>query len=264
MKNYTLYLDESETHQHNRVTHIDSNYHFCMAGIIIADDDYSNLENDVINLKQNIWSDLSNSQNIILHQMRISEAAKGRLDVIQYPEYMRFRAHRIQRNFYRELKLIFTHQNLTIVGGSICKDDLRNNFSIGNKNVTDNYLISLQLLLENYCHFLCANNGLGKIIYESREPIGDENLRNRFYHIKLMGSMYMPQKTMEKHLLGIDFIEKGANNAGLQIADFVPNSFAKDHASFTQDTPNIFSTLKYCRYDGNVDNKNRFGVKYMP
>ena len=36
----------------------------------------------------------------------------------------------------------------------------------------------------------------------------------------------MTKEAAEKRLLGIDFIDKSDNEAGLQIADFVPNSFA--------------------------------------
>jgi len=60
------------------------------------------------------------------------------------------------------------------------------------------------------------------------------------------------------------FEEKSKNSAGLQLADFVPNSFAKDHGKFPQSKNNIFGNLKYLRYDGKVNNKERFGIKYMP
>lgn len=53
------------------------------------------------------------------------------------------------------------------------------------------------------------------------------------------------------------------NCAGLQLADFVPNYFARDHTGKPQPKYNIFGTLKYLRYDGNVGDKDRFGVKYM-
>jgi len=79
-----------------------------------------------------------------------------------------------------------------------------------------------------------------------------------------MGSMYMAEEAAEKRLLGIDFIDKTDNEAGLQIADFIPNSFARDHAGFGQSNPNIFGTLRYNLYDGNMGSRDRFGIKYMP
>ncbi len=105
---------------------------------------------------------------------------------------------------------------------------------------------------------------MGNIVYEHRELIGNEKLRDKYYHMKLMGSMYMTKEAAEKRLLGIDFIDKAENEAGLQIADFIPNSFARDHAGIKQPNPNIFGTLRYNLYDGNMGDKERFGIKYMP
>ena len=263
-KKYTLYLDESETHKKNIITNKDEFYYFCMAGVIIAEDDYSDLEESIKQLKRNVWSELSNPENVILHQMRVIDAERGRLDNIRYPEYSKFNRILERRKFYIELKKIFVKNNMIIVGSSICEDDLKKYYWVSGKNKQDQYLVAMQLLLENYCHFLCQNDGIGNIIYEYRELKGNEALRNKYYHMKLMGSMYMNIRTAEKRLLGIDFVYKDSNSAGLQVADFVPNSFARDHAGINQSQPNIFSTLKYHRYDGNQGCKDRFGIKYMP
>ena len=90
------------------------------------------------------------------------------------------------------------------------------------------------------------------------------NLEINIISMKLMGSMYMTKEAAERRLLGIDFIDKSNNEAGLQIADFIPNSFARDHAGISQSNPNIFATLRYSLYDGNMGNRDRFGIKYMP
>lgn len=103
-KRYTLFLDESETHKHNKATHSDNDYHFCMAGVIVAEDDYAYLQNSVNQLKRNIWPELSNPENVILHQMRLIEAEKGRLDVSKYPEYAKFNRRSERKKFYNELK----------------------------------------------------------------------------------------------------------------------------------------------------------------
>lgn len=265
-KHYTLYLDESQTHKCNYKAHYLYDFHFCMAGIIIADDNYPKLEQSVNLLKRNIWTGLLTPENIILHQMLIVDAEKGRLDASKHPEYVQFNRISERRKFYKELKKIFINNAITIVGSSLYEDDLKRYYAITGRNDPDAALVAMQLLLENYCHFLCTNNGMGRIIYEHRELIEDERLRDRYYHMKLMGSMYMNKNTAEKRLLGIDFIRKEENNAGLQIADFVPLSFARDHAGINQGNPNIFSTLKYCRYNGKqkCPLPERFGVKYMP
>ena len=48
--------------------------------------------------------------------------------------------------------------------------------------------------------FLCTNNAMGNIVYEHRELIGNEKLRDKYYHMKLMGSMYMTKEAAEKRL----------------------------------------------------------------
>ncbi len=263
-KRYTLFLDESETHKHDRAAHNDSDYHFCMAGVIVAEDDYAQLQSSVNQLKHNVWPELSNTESVILHQMRLIEAEKGRLNTSKYPEYSKFNRRSERIKFYDELKKVFVNNKLTIVGSSINEDNLKMFYWVAGKNKQDQYLVAMQLLLENYCHFLCMNNAVGNIIYEHRELIGGEKLRDKYYHMKLMGSMYMTKEAAEKRLLGIDFIDKADNEAGLQIADFVPNSFARNHAGISQPNPNIFTTLRYNLYDGNVGKRDRFGIKYMP
>lgn len=263
-KKYTLYLDESQTYKFNPQTRKNENYHFCMAGIIIADDEYPRLEDSVNELKRNIWAEIPNPEEIILHQMLIANSEKGRLRYNEHSEYAKFSQKRERKKFYAELKKVFDTNNITIVGSSLCEDDLKKYYNVSNRNKQDSSLVTMQLLLENYCHFLCVNNGVGRVIYESRELFENERLRDRYYHMKLMGSMYMNKIAAEKHLLGIDFISKEQNCAGLQIADFVPLGFARDQAGMPQCGNNIFSTLKYHRYDGNQNLKDRFGIKYMP
>lgn len=263
MKKYTLYLDESETKIFDRATQTYQNPHFCMAGIIVADNDLTQLTDSLNNFKRSIWGDLPRPESVIMHQMRILDAEKGRLDSTKYPEYVRFSRNRSRKDFYVRLRQVFAQSNITIVGCCISEDNMRCFYRESN-NRPDQYLIAMQFILENYCHFLCKQNGRGNIIYESRELIGNERLRDRYYHIKLMGSMYMTRATTEKRLLGIDFVEKSQNVAGLQVADFVPHSFARHFAGMDQMRYNIYNTLQFHRYDGGVGASDRYGVKYMP
>lgn len=263
-KRYTLYLDESETHKFNPALQSSEKFYFCMAGVIVAEDSIQSLENSIKQLKRTIWGELPKPENIILHQMRILEAEKGRLDIKKYPEYVKFSKSAERKKFYNELKKIFVHNDITIVGSSISEENLKDFYWVTGRNKQDQYLVALQLLLENYCHFLCTKDGIGNIIYEYRELIGNEKLRDKYYHMKLMGSMYMARATAETRLLGLDFADKTDNIGGLQVADFVPNSFARDHAGMKQCKPGIFSTLQYHRYDGGKGQPDRFGIKYMP
>lgn len=125
IKRYTLFLDESETHKHNGITHKDSDYHFCMAGVVVAEDEYGQLKRNVNQLKRNIWPELSNPEEVILHQIRVLEAEKGRLDIGKYPEYAKFNRRAERKKLYGELKKVFADNKLTIVGSSINEDNLK-------------------------------------------------------------------------------------------------------------------------------------------
>lgn len=264
MDYYTLYLDESETHRFNKATSKNEAPHFCMAGVIIADNTIAAVEQSINSLKSTIWSDLTDPHSVVLHQILINNAQKGRLDSTKYPEYTRFSSNANVKAFYQELQKVFVQNPMTIVGSCISEDNMRNYYGISGKNKQDQYLIAMQLILENYCHFLCSRNAKGRILYESLDVITNESLRDKYYHMKLMGSMYMPQKTATRCLLGLDFANKNDNNPGLQIADFVPNGFARDCLGIPQPKHNIFRTFKYLRYDGGQSLPDRFGVKYMP
>ncbi len=270
-KQYTLYLDESETSNSNN-----GQPHFCIAGAIICDRDYSLVENKVNNLKRSIWSDLENPESIILHQKNIIEAIKGRLDVNKYPEYERFKSKSFRKNFYLEFSKIFDCNKISIIGGSIDVNYMEKYYNILKptasgkpkefRNETNKYQIALQFLLENYSHFLAYHNAKGRVVYEYIGELDNERLTSKFYQIKLMGSMYITNQAMHNHLIGIDFIKKSENNCGLQIADFIPNAFARDHAGFSQlDKDNtLIRKMKYYLYGNNREQKERYGVKYMP
>lgn len=90
MKQYTLYLDESETHQFDAKRKKNVNAHFCMAGIIVEDADIEPLDHSLCQLKRAVWPELPNPESVILHQMNILNADKGRLDETLYPEYKCF------------------------------------------------------------------------------------------------------------------------------------------------------------------------------
>ena len=253
---YTLYLDESTTHNGSY-----KNETFCMAGVIISNNDYSSLESDLNNIKKNIWGDHPCPSDIILHQMEIRNAQKTRKSVNS--DYMRFRSNSYNRLLFDGLSGIFNSGKLVVIGACVDIDKLT--LCFGNRFTQDKSLIALQLMLENYCHFLCCNDGVGEIVYESIDSVADEKMRTRFYNIKLMGSMYIDTKTMRERLSTMNFYPKNMNNAGLQIADFVPNYFARKNLEKSPQRFNIDDELRRCRYDGNgLNMRNRFGVKCMP
>lgn len=260
MKTYQLYLDESETHVAG------SNRVFCIAGIIVDEDDHTSILQPALDdLKKKVWSDLPSPTSIVLHQKDVSFAQNNnnRYKLNQIPvAFHRFRSNIYSRTLYQELEKIFDLKATTVIGSCIIVDELQAHFN--NNILSDKYLIGMQILFENFCHFLSCNNARGSVFLESREEAMDKEIRMRFNHIKAMGTMYINPYAIQRHLQEIHFPAKQENLAGLQMADFIPNTFArkacgKDHKKF-----NIYDALRKNQYDGNLMKQARFGVKVMP
>lgn len=254
MTDFFLFLDESTTHSYAR------NPVFCMAGIIVSKDNYNNIIVPKVNqLKSNLWSDLPNPTEIIFHQKDIRDAYHGNPPST---EFDRFRAGAVCRQLYSELQNILK-LNIVTVGSCIVMDTLNSYFS--SDILSDEYLIGMQIVLENFCHFLNKNNGVGYVFYESRGEHPDKEVRMRFNLIKAMGSMYINSYAMQKLLKDIEFPNKADNIPGLQIADFIPNDFARNAAGSKKQPFSVYDMSRTIRYNGGIPSKeNRFGVKVMP
>lgn len=258
MDNYTLYLDESTTSDAGRKPA------FVIAGIIIKDEYHDSIFTDALNhVKSIIWSDIPNCSNIILHEKEVKDATQHRLpkNLIK-DEYKRFYNNvNNTTNLYTELSHLIRTSEIYTMACAIDKDLLYKNYDT--KICNDEYNICLQVLMENFCHFLYQNNAIGSIKYEAREDSQNADLMQRFYQIKSIGTLYIDSYAIQKYIKEIEFPSKQDNLAGLQIADFLPNQIGKKVMGInlfanTQDfNNNIFRKA----YNGNVNNKKRYGIK---
>ena len=256
MNEYYLFLDESETHTNFK------NQYFCIAGAIIKKEDYETVKQMINNLKILLWHDV-NAINYIFHEKDVKSANHRKVDFHSLGlEYEIFKQNKNVRLLYAELAKILETASAIIIGSCVNIDLLNRYFS--EEILSDKYLIAMQILLENYCHFLRCNQGTGVIYYESRQEHQDKEVRMRINHIKAMGTMFVSPYAMQKHLKEIYFPTKKENIAGLQIADFIPNSFARKGAEKEQSRYNIYQCIRKLRYDGGIQNYNRFGIKYLP
>ena len=258
MKEYSLYLDESQTHDK------DDNQFFCIAGVIVAREDEACIQEAVHRLKEEFWPDYDNPGAIILHEKDIKAAAnpffrkKNKLSA----EYQVFKQKSVRRRLYEKIEGIFSLDKMTVLGSCIDVSKLYQYFP--QEILADRYLIAIQIILENFVHFLSVHNGEGQIYYESRGEVPDRELQLRFNHIKAIGSMFVNPYVLQRHLREISFPSKRDNVEGLQIADFVPNGFAR-HAAGLQTKDSTYSTVRKYRYAGGIaDGYKRFGVKFIP
>lgn len=258
MDNYTLYLDESTTSNAGRRPT------FVIAGIVIKNEYHDSTFTDALNhVKSVIWPDIPTSSNIILHEKEVKDATQHRQKKsLIKSEYRRFFYNANNATIlYTELSHLLRTSDIYTMGCAIDKDLLYNNYTTDICN--DEYNICLQVLMENFCHFLRQNNVVGSIKYEAREPSQNADLMQRFYQIKAIGTLYIDSYAIQKYIKDIEFPSKQDNIAGLQMADFLPNQIGKKvvGATLFANTQNFNNNIFRKAYNGNVNNKKRYGIK---
>lgn len=254
---YHLYLDEST-----------SEPMFCVAGFIVNSVDVKNVETEINRIKQNIWSDLQDPTSIILHEKDVSDAQKyGDRKVSN--EYKRFKYVSQAKSLYKEIEVSLKRLNIKIIGSCINEKELQ--FYYSKRNMNDCYFTAMQNIIENFVQFLIQKNATGEIFLEGRDSINNQSLnsqdrqvRQHYSSIVSIGSMFLSRHAIQDHLKGISFISKTANNSCIQLADFLPNRFARKEGHKSPKLYNLNETLKSLLYDGEVKNKERFGVKVIP
>lgn len=257
---YHLYLDESETHNNgnNRV--------FTIAGIITEENFHNTiLTQELKKIKNIIWSDLNDYNDIILHEkdIRFAQNPHNKYKLYKIKNcYHRFSNNNISLKLYTGLEKVLRLKEITVIGGCIVFDELYKNFP---KDLLQNRdLILLQIIIENFCHFLKTKNGLGKVFYEHIEDEADKNMSLRFHQVKSMGTMYLNPYMIQKLILSIDFPPKSNNVAGLQIADFIPNDIARNAIGKYKHPYNLSKIINRSMYDGTIGRKDKYGVKILP
>lgn len=237
LENYNLYLDETKPNT-------GSNY-YCLAGYAISDNDYDNiLVPELIKLKKEILN-----TTIPLHLFDMRKSQKG---------FEMLKDNDIRMRFFEELKKLIKKLNIKLFGTIIDIEEYNNLYRAHN-NV---YYILLKILLENYTHFLEGMNATGNIYIESRLPHENRELLCEYYKVYLNGTLYIDSKTIQQHILSMNFIPKIDNNIGVQFADLIPGSWARVLNGKT-DYFNLYETMKSKIYDGSMKNHERFGMKKL-
>lgn len=253
MHKYILYLDESETFT------AANNRFFAVGGVIIKEDKIDEVSSKLADLKKKLWAGDANASSYILHEKEISEAKKH--GHARNACYNIFRTNGKYSDLYAGLASILKKQNLITMGVCIDETALGRLYpGITNSKLT----IALQMLLENYCHFLGQQNAVGDICYESLEDSGNQELRQRFYELEALGTMYYTPGFFQTHIGDIRFEKKTENLAGLQLADFIPNTFARSCSGATAKHEDFKKRVLHQAYDGKLSNRPKYGLKLIP
>lgn len=201
-------------------------------------------------LKNSIFS----NRQIVLHEIELRKANDGHYKVM--------RDHETRKQFWSSLSSVFNDIPLHTIGVGIEVDKFKSLYH--DCGVNDEYSISLQIIMENFVHFLEKNNGYGTIFVEARDSVQNQRLQNKYHTLKANGTLFIEKNAHQSRLGTISFPLKTDNNIGLQIADFVPNPMARWVGGKNQKSPNLFSEIESKLYCGGVKSTNRFGFKKIP
>lgn len=253
-KNYTLYLDEIQANNPFK--------YFCLAGVIIEDKLY---EETIVPTIKSIKSNHFNTTDVILHE---SDIRKGKNLTPENANQILIKSkmtNKKNRDFYfSDIVEFFNSNEFTVISASLHQQNAIDTYP----DHRDKYFMALQIILENFTHFLIENNGIGQILIESRRSQHntslDDQLDMHFNKLRcLTGTLFYNAETISKYIKTIAFEEKNKNNIGLQIADMIPNSLNRHLSGMKQVIPDLYTTIEQKIYDGNRGNLKRFGQKVL-
>lgn len=240
MKEYYLFLDESRPNTNFR--------NFTLGGVVIEKETYEKvIRPETIKLKRECFG----NENIILHEIDIRKKQSEYVGITQKQQMI----------FFEKLNNLFLDNDISVLAVSINVDELDILYSSDERN--DIYYIALQLLMENFVHFLITNNGSGSLFLESTDTVNNSKLQNLFHMLKATGTLFMKKETLQERLGTISFPLKSDNVIGLQIADFVPNVLARKALGKEQKPFSIYKGIDEKLYDGTINRKDRFGFKII-
>lgn len=281
---YTLYLDESR---------ILSSGIFAMAGIIIRKNDAAWLGAQVREIKRLIWEDeYIRKKNPSLHCTEINNVyarRKKESKVLSkhYEELGKKPAREMEeiyQQIYEKLSAVLADEKVSTLSCIIHEKKLKELFYLdalnnGNYLIDDSYHIALQKVIESYTHFLCKVDGVGDIVYESRNTKGENSYKSpdirmihNFHQINAnnRGIAYTNDEIIQERNRNIKLMGKELASAGLQVADFVAYHAAKRAGLKSEAQRTRFMEQIYeAAYNGGhtlaeTDNRAFWGMMVLP
>lgn len=243
MDNYILFLDESKPNGSNI-------HHLCLAGFTIKQSIY---EKELIPAVKALKNNIFGTTEIILHEKELRFARD---------HFKPLRRQEKREKFWSELRRIFANFPITILAAAIHIDEYKTFYH--NTHLNNEYFIVLQVVLENFVHFLRQHNGRGSIYIESTNPTDDTKLRNIYHKINANGTLFFSPDAFQETLNNINFLIKADNNIGLQLADFIPGTLNRACNGLAPKKPNIYDLVNNKLYDGEIGMSDRFGFKNLP
>lgn len=283
MEEYILYLDESKNSKGTV---------FVIGGFAIKKNEIEKLEKYILTAKKCIWEDdyISNEHPVLhctdLNVIHNNRKNKNRSNIIKNYEFLNIldgkepeQIKDIYNNVY--IKLCEAVKNLSIVPLG-CILNLQKYRFIYNNYLDGKYElffeVAMQQIIENFSYYLYCNNGVGSIVYESRngktesKNSNDSKMFDNFCKIKICnkGISFITQKTIFETVKYFNSYSKHDDIAGLQLADFIAYEFMNrgndlNIGNYPEFTKKLFSRL----YNGGFsledkDLRHYFGLRSLP
>lgn len=243
MANYFLFLDELKAN--------DIYTNFCMGGFFVEEVHY---RKEVVPKMNKYKNDILGTTGKILHENELPELLSKYKEVKKKDKI---------KQIYDALRDIIINCDIHTVCVGITKNSLSSHYPNSNNNYNKYrlYNVALQIVVENYTHFLEEHNSCGCIFYESRNMQADYELQKQYELIKNHGTLYLSSEIMKKRLYGISFPLKVDNNIGLQISDFILNPMARKFDNMPQKENSLHNAIITKAYDGGLSENMRYGIK---
>lgn len=242
---------------------------YSLAGVAIKDSDLTSIRTDMARLKYLIW-DKNDGISIqpkdrIFHEAEIRSRNNSALK--NYPYYQIFNIRKNIRNAIEGVGDIIERNDVTVLGAVCNLGSIAQNY-FSSQNSYTGYYSCLKVIIENYVNFLFVHKAKGEIIFESRKDksgdVLDSRIRKQVYKILSSGTIRYSATELQQHITGVKFKGKKSNDAGLQIADFIPRPMILHHAGIKQSKPSIYQKIRSKRYGGlQLNQFDRFGVPLL-
>lgn len=240
MKEYYLFLDESKN--------TPPSVYFALGGCAIEKSVYEEkICPGIRKIKKDIFAD----ENIILHETELRIAKKDIYKVMRQKDKREL--------FWSSLGDMFAENDITVFAAVINPDDYKTKYN--SKFLNDEYFVCLEVIVENFVHFLEKHNAIGEMYLESQNPKADHRLTNYFQKLVKRGTRCMNNHSVRTQIATFNFYQKSDLNIGLQIADFIPNTMKKYAYGIKNKRPSIENEIAKCLYDGQVGEVDVFGLK---
>lgn len=208
-----MFLDESGDHSLDK---IDSQYPvFCLAGVIIDEDEYQKVVSpDIDRIKLKYWK----TTDVIFHSRSIRKCE---------PPFNNLLDKSTRNPFYKSLNGFFSKSNIAIIASVILKQKLKDRYS----DPSNPYELGMMFLMERFLYFLEEVGDRGYITVESRDSKSNKDLFEEYSNILANGSgdkYFIEPSRFQTRIKKIEFVTKKQNENGHQLADLVAYPIATE------------------------------------